>query len=111
METTEEGQVKVANLTSEEILSRTIAFSKVLLEQVKIEASKLERPAPIAIILNSLMYIYLSIVLNTIPREMQKNLVEDHFARVMKDLNNETVQQSEQTVASEAFKTEEAGSM
>lgn len=83
-------------LTPEEIQKRTIEFSKILIEHVKKEAEKLEQPAPVAVILNSLMYIYLSVVLNTIPQDMRKDVIKDHFERVLKDV--EDAIQSDRTI-------------
>lgn len=96
MENTQE-VVKI-DLTAEEIQKRTIEFAKKLIEHVRNEAGQLEQPAPVAVILNSLMYIYLSIVLNTVPNDMRKGLVEDHFARVMKDLDDHEKLSSNQSV-------------
>lgn len=73
-------------LSPEEIVKTSAEFSEDLVLYMNEKISGYAQPFPVAIILNSLMYIYVSTVINSIPKEMRRAITEDHFSKVLKDL-------------------------
>jgi hypothetical protein len=70
----------------DDLLETSKEFAADIVKFVNGKLEKLETPIPIAVILNAMMFIYVSTVLNSIPRESRLALVVNHFDKVVADM-------------------------
>lgn len=75
-------------MSQEELVAKSNEFAKEIADFINAKVADYGKPFPLAVILNSLMFIYVSTVINSVPVETRRVIVEDHFARVIKDLEN-----------------------
>lgn len=86
----QEGQSKesLPVLSQEDIIRMSSDYAQDVANYINQKISAAQAPFPLAVILNAVMFIYVSTVVNSVPKEMRRSLIEDHFNRIMKDLEN-----------------------
>ena len=77
-----------AIMSSEQVEELSRQFAQKTISCLNEEIAAFNAPMPLSVVLNALMFVYMSTVINYIPKTIRKDIVSDHFGKVIKDLTH-----------------------
>lgn len=77
---------KIEELTQEEIIEGSNNLVKEIGLFLEGKMKSYGKPYPIAFILNAMMNVYVTTILSSMPSEMVMPFVDDHFSKIIKDI-------------------------
>jgi hypothetical protein len=77
---------EVFKRSQEKLIEMSNSLSKDLADFLNNKIAEYKEPFPIAVVLNACMYIYTSTVISSLPLDKRVEVIEDHFRKVLDDL-------------------------